>query len=110
MGKVKNDWQDVEWVLKLSDERLWVARRHYRAFVRKGVSQCRRKAKIIQKSDERILYDGDFVEQVLSATREQMERKYRLEAQGYDLDKIVEWISYLMNLEPSEIRAAGKER
>ncbi len=31
-------------------------------------------------------------------------------AQGYDLDKIVERISSLMNLEPSEIRAAGKER
>jgi hypothetical protein len=98
MGKVKNDWQDVEWVLKLYDERLRVARRQYRAFVRKGVSQGRRKdliggglirsaggwsavkamrkAKMFQKSDERILGDGDFVAQVLSATREQMERKY----------------------------------
>ena len=33
-----------------------------------------------------------------------------LVAQGYDLDKIVKRISYLMNLEPSEIRSAGKER
>jgi len=132
MGKVKNDWQDIEWVLKLYDERLWVARRQYRAFVRKGVSQGRRKdliggglirsaggwaavkamrkAKIFQKSDERILGDGDFVEQVLSAAQEQMERKYMLMAQGYDLDKIVERISSLMNLEPSEIWAAGKVR
>jgi len=132
MGKVKNDWLDIEWVLKLYDERLWVARRQYRAFVRKGISQGRRKdliggglirsaggwsavkamrkAKMFQKSDERILGDGDFVEQVLTATQEQMERKYTLMAQGYDLDKIVERISALMNLEPSEIRAEGKER
>ena len=54
--------------------------------------------------------DGDFVEPVLSATQEQMERKGTLMAQGYDLDKIVERISALMNLEPSEIRAEGKER
>ena len=115
MGKFENDWQDIEWVLKLYDERLWIARRQYRAFVGKGGSQGRRKdliggglirsaggwaavksmrkAKMFQKSDERILGDGDFVEQVLSATQEQMERKYTLMAQGYDLDKIVERIS-----------------
>jgi hypothetical protein len=39
-----------------------------------------------------------------------MERKYKLMAQGYDLDKIVERISSLKNLEPSEIRAEGEER
>ena len=54
--------------------------------------------------------DGDFVEQLLSATREQVERKYALVAQGYDLDKIVDRISYLVNLEPSYIRPEGKER
>jgi len=42
--------------------------------------------------------------------RDYFKRKYTLMAQGYDLDKIVERISSLMNLEPSEIRAAGKER
>lgn len=42
--------------------------------------------------------------------QEQMERKYTLMAQGYDLDKIIERISSLMNLEPSEIRAESKER
>ncbi len=68
-----------------------------------------RKAKMFQKSDACILGDGDFVEQMLSATRQQMERKYTLMAQGYDLDKIAERISSLMNLEPSEIRAEGKE-
>jgi hypothetical protein len=34
-----------------------------------------RKAKIFEKSDKRILGDGNFVEQVLSAANEQMDRK-----------------------------------
>ena len=29
MGKVQNDWQDIEWVLRLFDERIGVARRRY---------------------------------------------------------------------------------
>ena len=43
MGKVKNDWQDIEWVLRLFDERIGVARRRYHEFVRKGISLGRRK-------------------------------------------------------------------
>ena len=132
MGKVKNGWQDIEWVLKLYDERLWVARRRYRGFVQKAISQGRRsdltggglirssggwaavkamrKAKIFQKADERILGDGDFVEQVLLAAQEQMEKSYRLAAKGYDIDKIASKISDLMQIKPSEIWAPGKER
>jgi putative transposase len=42
-----------------------------------------REAKEFQKSDERILGDGDFVEEVLGACNEKMERRYRLKARGY---------------------------
>ncbi len=84
MGKVKEDWQDIEWVLRLFDERIGVARRRYHEFVEKGISMGRRKdltggglirsmggwavvksmrkAKMFEKSDERILGDGNFVE------------------------------------------------
>jgi len=84
MGKVKRHWQDFEWVLGLFDDRLGVARRRYKAFVAKGISEGRRddlkggglirshggwaavkqmcRAKIFEKSDERILGDGDFVD------------------------------------------------
>jgi len=64
---------------------------------------------MFQKSDERILGDSDFVAQVLSVCQEQMERKHILEAKGYNLDKATETVSNLMNLERSEICAAGKE-
>jgi len=65
---------------------------------------------MFQKSDERILGDSAFVAQVLSTSQEQMERKHTLAAKGYNLDKVTERVSNLMNLEPSEIWAAGKER
>lgn len=132
MGKVKNDWQDIETVLSLFGKKLGVARRQYRTFVKKGATQGRRmdliggglirsaggwaavkamrKQKMVQKSDERILGDSAFVAQVLSTSQEQMERKHTLAAKRYNLDKVTERVSNLMNLEPSEIWAAGKER
>ncbi|MBW1700014.1 MAG: hypothetical protein JRH18_21640 [Deltaproteobacteria bacterium] len=38
MGKIKREWQDIVWVLKLFDERIGVARRRYQEFVKKGIS------------------------------------------------------------------------
>jgi len=69
-----------------------------------------RKAKLFQKSDERILGDGDFVEGVLSVSQEHMERKYHLLAQGVDLDRVARRVSDLMKVEQSGICAPGKER
>ena len=111
---------------------IWVARRRYQAFVEKGISEGRRsdltggglirssggwaavkakrRARIFEKSDERILGDGDFVEEVLSAAREHMERRYRWVTEGYDLDKIVSKVCDVMQLEPFNIWAPGKER
>ena len=43
MGKVKQNWQDVEWILKLFYERVRVLRRLYHEFVEKGISMGRRK-------------------------------------------------------------------
>ena len=43
-----------------------------------GCCQTDAQAKMFEKSDERILGDGDFIEQVLSAAAEQLEKYYRL--------------------------------
>jgi len=131
MGKINRDWQAIECVLGLFDHRQWIARRRYQAFVEKGIAEGRRidltggglirsgggwaavlekrRAKIFEKSDERILGDGDFVEQVLSAAQEQMEHSYRLASEGYDLDKVASRVCDIVQVEPSEVWAAGKE-
>ena len=109
-----------------------MARRLYRGFVKKDISMGRRKdlaggglvrsmgvwamvksmrkAKIFEKSDERILGDGDFVDQVLSVAQEQMEQKNLLISKGYTLDVIAERVCEEMNIDPPEIWKSGKSR
>jgi putative transposase len=132
VGQVRRDWQDTGSVLGLYGEKLGAARKRYRDFILAGISQGRRQeltggglirsaggweevkrmreAKEFQKSDERILGDGAFVERVLSGCDEKMERRYLLKAKGYDLDKALLRVSDLMNMEPSMILRSGKER
>ncbi len=132
MGKGQNDWQDVDWVLKLFGKRSRFSRKSYRSFVQKGIPigkrhdlvggglirssggwaavKTMRQANEFQKSDERILGDGDFVQEVLSKSQEQMERKHMLKALGYDLDTIAARVADLMGVETSEIWARGKEK
>ena len=42
------------------------------------------------RSDERILGDGDFVEEILTAAKESFERKYAIKRQGYNLEKVAQ--------------------
>ena len=53
---------------------------------------------MFEKSAERILEDGDFVKQVLSAAAEQLEKHYRLQAKGYDLEKLASRVCDIMLL------------
>jgi len=132
MGKIKNDWQDIDSVLKMFHKKAGPARRKYSAFVKRGILKgkrldliggglirsaggwsaikAQRKAKIYQKGDERILGDGDFVNQTLNAANEAMERKYSLKARGFDLDKVTRRVADLLHIEYDVVWAAGKHR
>ena len=132
VGKIKNDWQDIKGVLRLFGGNISQARREYKTFVLGGIDKGRRddltggglvrsvggwktvkamrKAKLWQKSDERILGDGDFVEHALAAAKEPFEHKYALQAQGYDLDKAADRVCGLLGMKQSDIWAPGKER
>ena len=132
MGKRNNNWQDTLYVLNLFGKRLSSARKHYRAFVEKGVKKGRRpdliggglirtaggwaalrtyrQMKIHIKGDERILGDSDFVESVLEEQNERLERRYRIQMQGYDFDKIVERVARMFELKPKEVLSNVKQR
>ncbi len=132
IGKVPRDWQDVESVLVRFGQHVSYARRRYRAYVEQGIAQGRRndliggglirsgggwkevqetrRRNLFQKSDERILGDGDFVEQVLQEAEEEKERKNRLVKQGYDLETIATRAAERLDVEASDIWAGGKER
>jgi len=97
LGRRENDWQDVEYILRLFGDKEGSARRRYSEFVRAGIEQGKRSDLIgggllrsqggwaavkalrgsgeYQKGDERILGDGDFVDEVLSQAEEHLEDK-----------------------------------
>ncbi len=132
LGGRDNEWQDVQYILRLFGDQEGTARRRYNEFVRAGIEQGKRSDLIgggllrsqggwaavkalrrsgeYQKGDERILGDGDFVDEVLSQAEEHLEERYRLQAEGYDLDTLIERAGELVEMSPEEIIERGKER
>jgi REP element-mobilizing transposase RayT len=132
MGKKKNDWQTVKPVLEYFHGNRSTARRRYRKFVIDGIEQGRRKDLIggglirsaggwgiikslrkageFLKSDERILGDSDFVEQVLRDANEAMERKYILASRGVDIERLIDLACELQSIAPESVIGPGKER
>jgi hypothetical protein len=125
-------WQDTGNVLKMFDSNLSTARKLYRGFVAKGIDQGRRddliggglirsaggwlavkalrKAKLFQKSDERVLGDSDFVEKVLALANEKMERRWRLKAEGVDFESILNEVSALTGVSSEMILSGDRGR
>ncbi len=61
-----------------------------------------------QKSDERILGDGDFVESALAGADEEMARKYALKAKGVSLDYLQRVVAALTTIRPEELIGPAK--
>lgn len=120
IGKVKRDWQQVSHALSFFGKRKSDARKAYRHFVEKGVNQGRRPEltgggllrsiggwaalsvlrdeEVWVKGDERILGDSDFVEAVLKEAEEQLERRYRLKAEGFNLDRVATRVAQVLDI------------
>jgi len=130
LGHHRNDWQSVDETLKMFGKNVSLARRRYREFVLKGVSQGKRpdlvggglirsiggwqafkaldKADAHLKSDERILGDSDFVEEVLKKAQEQRERQYQLEADGFTIDQVAQRVAAILGVKFEQIWEKGK--
>jgi REP element-mobilizing transposase RayT len=130
MGKVQREFQDTDYVLRLFGEKIPAARKAYRAYVQRGIAQghrpelvggglirsaggwsrvkAMRRAQDHMKSDERILGDGEFAQLVLGEAQERLEERYRLQAQGYDLDKVTIRVSSELGINPEQVWTAGK--
>ena len=131
MGKKKNDWQDTDYVLKLFNTKLSLARRQYREYVKRGISAGKRpdliggglvrsvggwdalkglrKIKAYMKGDERILGDSDFVETVLKASQDEFDRNYLLKAGGYDFNTVVDRVAEVLGINRDEVLSSGRQ-
>jgi hypothetical protein len=132
MGKLQNDFQDVDYVLKMFSQKVGYARKSYEAFVAKGVSSGRRpeltggglvrstggwsalkalRSKALRiMGDERILGSGEFVELVLKQANEDYERKTLAREKGFNLDFIISKVSDNFDVKPEFIKNTGKQR
>jgi putative transposase len=131
MGKVKAVWQDTAFVTALFSDQLSTARRRYKAFVQKGIEEGKRddlvggglirsiggwaavkalrKARDLQKGDERILGDAEFVQAVLSKANEEVDRKYHLKASGINIDFIAGKAAQFVGIDKRLVWSKGKQ-
>jgi hypothetical protein len=62
------------------------------------------------KSDQRILGESSFVQDVLSESEENLTRKYKLKRQGLDFEKVLDKVSSIFQLEKNYITAKGRQK
>ncbi len=132
MAKRRNDWQSIEDVLAFFGRKKNAARQSYREYLIKGIEKGRqpelvggglirsaggwtsvqslRRTGAFQKSDERILGDGDFVESVLANARERMQTRYEPVARGVTLEHVISAVSRFLGIDPEEIVGPSKVR
>jgi putative transposase len=130
MGQYKKEWQDADYILGFYDRQRLTSRRRYRQYIEKGIADGRRSdlvggglvrsaggwsvVKAMRKGfdrikgDERILGDGAFVESVLAAAQEDLERKSRWQAGGYDFEWLVQRVARQLTIESEDVLAPGR--
>ena len=133
MGRKNRPWQDADYVLSYFGKVPGRARKAYYSYVEAGLEQGRRKeltggglirslggwAEVSRfglkgqghiKSDERILGESDFVDDILSQASEQFEHHYELKRLGYDLDRIASRVAEIYKIEVKEVFLKGKHQ
>ncbi len=130
LGRDRQPFQDADYILSLFDQNLSAARKAYSAHVQKGLRRGRqpelvggglirsaggwsavkglRRENVRLKGDERILGDEDFVNAVLAAAQEQLQHKYRLVAEGFNFEKVVQRVATVFGIKAEQVLACGK--
>ena len=132
MGKQDHEWQDTEYVLGMFGQTTKSARKAYAMFLDKGVSLGRhpelvggglirsvggwsalkgyRKSGLRIKGDERILGCSEFVEKTLEKANEQLAEKTRIQADGPDLEAVIEKVAHYFQLNIEDLQSSSKAR
>jgi hypothetical protein len=120
MGNQKLPEQAIDEVLGYFSNRVGVARRHYRKFILDGISQGRRDELVggglrrsqkltgleqIQVYDERVLGNGDFIEQL----RQDKETSDRL-PWVLPLKELIERMARFLNIAPEDLRQRSRKK
>jgi putative transposase len=132
MGRVNNDWQDRDYVLKWFGSKEGEAKRAYRQFVKKGIDQGRRpdlvggglirsqggwsavkamrRLGVREKSDERILGSGEFVEQLIEQSDQLRKEQFSLQQRLQRGASVVEKLCKKENVSISELKSGSRRQ
>ena len=132
MGKVENEWQDRDYVLKWFGKTESQAKREYRAYVKKGIDQGRRPelvggglirslggwsaVKALRRSgdrelsDERILGGGEFVEQIIKEAEGKVRSQFPMIELGDKINEFIVKVCQNENVSIEELKAGGRRR
>lgn len=130
MGRSRNEWQDMNYVLRYFGENLKSARKAYAQYVAKGVAQGRRselvgggllrsvggwsELKAMRRiglrvmSDERILGSGDFVASVLKRADEDYAKKTKAQAKGLNLERLIRFVVEKLEVDENLLFSASR--
>lgn len=130
MGSCNQAWQNSHVVLRKFGKTAGAARKRYRSFVEKGIKygkrndltggglirsaggwtavKALRSADAHEKSDERILGDGAFVERILSESQEALDRRYSLIAEGVTVSDVADHVALVLGIAPEQVWQPGK--
>jgi putative transposase len=130
MGRIKNDWQDRDYVLSWFGKREREARRVYRKYMVEGLLQGRRpelvggglvrsyggwsavlslrRSQETTSGDQRILGTGDFVERVLSESEEPLHRRFSHTERSKRIETILKEACQKGKIELGELRMGSR--
>ncbi len=132
MGRVNNDWQDRDYVLKWFGAKEGEAKRVYRQFVKKGIDRGRRpdlvggglirsqggwsavkamrRLGVREKSDERILGSGEFVEQLIEQSDQLRKEQFSVQQRLQRAASVVEKLCKKENVSISELKSGSRRQ
>ena len=133
MDKKRREWQDIDYVLSFFGTKKAASQKRYLEYVKAAIDQGRRddlvagglirslggwselkkhqlKRSARIKSDERILGDSNFVQEILCLAQEKFDRTYELKSKGYDLKSVEKKVAALYQIKPAHIYAKGKQK
>ena len=131
MGKVNREWQDTDYVLSIFGQERY-RRRNYLRYVQKGVKLGRRPELVggglvrslggwsevlalrsrskKQRSDQRILGDSEFVQDVISELDDLVKKNLRLSGQRKDIAALAKQVCKKYDVSMGELCSGGRRR
>jgi putative transposase len=131
IGNVERAWQDTDYV-RLFFGKGYEAKRHYQGFVSRGIDKGRRpelrggglvrsaggwfevlalrRSGDKQASDQRILGDGEFVQDLLGKVDEMGSRNLRLPLERMSLDSLAERVCEVHGVRSGELLSGSRRR